>query len=87
MQIDVHRINAQVAGADLADDGVEIRAVAIDIAARRMHRVRNRLHVAFEQPASVGIGDHHARHVGPKPRLQARQIDAAFGRCGNILDA
>ena len=51
-----------------------------------MHRVRNRFHVAFEQAAGVGIGDHHPRHIGAEPRLERREIDAAFGGRRNILD-
>ena len=61
VQVDVHRIDAEVARTHLAHDGVEIGAVAIDIAADRMHRVGYRLHVALEQPAGIGIGDHHRR--------------------------
>jgi hypothetical protein len=36
VEVDVHGVDAKVAGAHLADDGVEIGAVAIDEAARRM---------------------------------------------------
>src|SRR3546814_12630688 len=67
-----------VAGAHAANDRVEVRAVAIDIAAHGMDRVRDRLHVALEQAAGVGVGDHHPRGVGTKARLQRRQIDATF---------
>src|SRR3546814_9163355 len=55
-----------VAGAHAANDRVEVRAVAIDIAAHGMDRVRDRLHVALEQAAGVGVGDHRSeeRRVG-----------------------
>src|SRR3546814_5808429 len=53
VQVDVHRIDAEVAGAHAANDRVEVRAVAIDIAAHGMDRVRDRLHVALEQ-AEIG---------------------------------
>src|SRR3546814_8346264 len=53
VQDDVHRIDAQVAGTHTPDDRVEICAVAIDIAARGVNRVRDCLHVALEQAAGV----------------------------------
>jgi hypothetical protein len=64
VQVDVHRVDAEVAGADLADDGVEIGAVAIDEGAGGMDRVADRLHLGLEQPAGVGVGDHHRGDVG-----------------------
>jgi hypothetical protein len=82
VQVDVHGIDAKVAGTHLADDGVEIGAVAIDIAARRMDRVGDRLHVALEQAAGVGIGDHHPRDIRPEPRLSARPDRRALGVAG-----
>ena len=83
----MHRVDAEVAGADLADDRVEIGAVAIDERARRMDGVADRLHVRLEQPAGVRIGDHHRRDVGPQPRLQRFEVDAASGVGRDILDA
>ena len=86
MQVDVHRVDAEVAGADLADDGVEVGAVAIDEAARGVDRVGDRLHLGLEQAAGVGVGDHHRGDVGPEAGLQRGEIDAAGGGGGNILD-
>src|SRR3546814_20951716 len=82
----VHRIDAEVAGAHAADDRVEVRAVAIDIAARGMDRVRNRLHLALEQPAGVRVGDHHPRDVGAEARFQGFEIHPACLGCRNVLD-
>ena len=65
VQVDVHRVDAEVAGPNLADDRVEIRSVAIDERPRGMDRVGDRLHLRFEQAASVGVGDHHRSNVGP----------------------
>src|SRR3546814_7097517 len=67
VQIDVHRIDAEVAGAHAADDRVEVRAVAIDIAARGMDRVRNRLHLALEQPA--GRSEEHTSELQSLMRI------------------
>ena len=87
VQVDVHRIDAEIARTHAPDDRVEIGAVAIDEPARRMHRVRDHAHVALEQAASVGVGDHHARHVGAESRDQLLGIDAAVGGRGYVLDA
>jgi hypothetical protein len=86
VQVDVHGIDAQIAGADAPHNGVEVRAVAIDIATGRMHRVRNFAHIPLEKTAGVGIGNHDARNIGTKARLQRSQIHAAFRCRGNILD-
>src|SRR3546814_3792467 len=45
VQVDVHRIDAQVAGTHTPDDRVEIGAVAIDIAARGVNR-RSEVHTS-----------------------------------------
>src|SRR3546814_4825536 len=37
VQVDVHRVNAEVARTDAADDRIKVRAVAIDESARVMH--------------------------------------------------
>ena len=39
VQVDVHGVDAEIARAHAAGDGVEVRAVAIEIGAGRMHRV------------------------------------------------
>ena len=85
MQVDVHRIDPEVARADLADDRVEVRPVAIDEPARGVDRVGDRLHVALEQAAGVGVGDHHPRHVGAEARLERFEVDPAVGVRGNVL--
>ena len=86
MQIDVHRVDAEVARPDATDDRVEIGPVAIDEPAGGVDRVGDRPHLALEQSAGVGVGDHHARHVGTEPRGERRDIDSTFGGGGNVLD-
>ncbi len=85
VQIDMHRIDAKVAGAHPADNRVEIRPVAVNITARRVHRVRNFLQVALEQAAGIGVGNHHARNIGAQPGFERCGIDATLGGGGNIL--
>ena len=80
MQIDMHRIDAEIARPHPARDGVEIGAVAIEIGARLVHRVGDLDDVALEQSAGVGIGQHDGRDVGTQLGLQRVDIDAAVGR-------
>ena len=87
MQIDVHRIDAEVARADLANDRVEVRAVAIDERARGVHGVADRLHIRLEQAAGVRVGDHHRRNVGSETGLERFEIDPARRVRRDILDA
>lgn len=85
VEVDVHRIDAKVSGADAADDGVEVGTVAIDVGTRRMRGFGNGDHVRLEQAARIGVGDHHRRHVRAQPRLQRREIDTARRRRRDIL--
>lgn len=86
MQVDVHRIDAEVAGAHLADDRVEVGAVAIDKGAGRVDGVADQLHFGFEKTAGVRIGDHHRRDVRPQPCLQRLEVDTAGGGRRDVLD-
>ena len=74
VQVDVHGVDAEVARTRLADDGVEIRAVAIEIGARLVNGVGDADDLALEQSASVGIGQHDRRDVGRERR--AHRFDA-----------
>ena len=51
-----------------------------------MNRIGNGLHVAFEQAASIGVGDHHRRHVRAKARSQRSKVDAPFSSCRDRFD-
>ena len=93
----MHRIDAKVARPHAADNGVEVCAVTIEIAARRMDQVGDFLDVRLEQAARVRIGQHDAGHVvGPfqlrpqhvhvdtAPRIRLDLVDletALHGRC------
>ena len=50
-----------------------------------MDRVGNRLHVALEQAAGIGIGDHDACDIRAEPGLERFQIDAPVRIGGNVL--
>ena len=77
MQVDVHGVDAEVAGTRLADDGVEIRAVAVEIGAGLVHRLGDLDDLALEQPAGVGIGQHDRRNVGRERGAHRLDADGA----------
>ena len=87
VQVDVHGVDAEIARPHLADNGVEVHAVGIEQRAGRVHRLGDRDDVALEQPAGVGIGDHHRRDVGAKPCLQGVNVDTAGGGGRDVLHA
>ena len=80
MQIDVHSVDAQVAGPHLADDGVEVGAVAVEVAAGLVQGVRDLDDVPLEQAAGIGVGQHDRGDVRPQTILEGRKIHAAVIR-------
>ena len=82
----MHRIDAKIAGANLADDGVEIGPIAIDEPAGGMHCIRDGLEITLEQTAGIGICDHHGGYVGSEAGLQRRQINPARCCRRDVLD-
>ena len=87
VQVDVHRVDAKITRADLTYNRVEVCAIAIDVATSGVDRIRNRLKIAFEQSAGVGIGDHHSGHIRAEPGGQRRQINPSFGGRGDVFNA
>ena len=83
VQVDVHGVDAEIAGPGLADDGVEIRAVAVEIGAGRVHGVGDRDDVALEQAAGVGIGEHDRGDVRAERRAHALRAHHAVGAGGH----
>ena len=84
----MHRIDAKVPRADPADDGIEVRPVAIEIAASRMDQVGDLLDIGLEQAARVRIGQHDAGHVIRTLQFLAEflHVDAAAGICLDLVD-
>ena len=77
VQIEVHAVDAQIPRPDPPDNGVEVGPIAVDIAAGGVDGIRHVLHVALEQAAGVGIGDHDGGDVVVDPVLERRQIHPA----------
>ena len=72
MQVDVHGVDAEIARPRLADDGVEVGAVAVEIRARLMQRRGDLDDLALEQAAGVGVGQHDRGDVGAERRAHRR---------------
>ena len=60
VQVEVHQVEAQIAGADDAEQGVQVGAVAVHQAAAVVHELDDLLDVLIEEAERVGIGQHHA---------------------------
>ena len=86
VQVDVHGVDAQVRWPHLADDGVEVGPVAIEVGARRMGHARDLDHVALEEAAGIGVGQHHRGHVRAELAAQVGEIDPAARRLRDLLD-
>ena len=79
MQVDVHRVDAEVARPRLAHHRVEVGSVAVEIGARRVHGVGDFHDIALEQAAGVGVGQHDRGNVGRERRLDRFGADDAVG--------
>jgi hypothetical protein len=80
VQVVVHHVDAQVAGADDADDGVHVGAVAVDEAATAMDGVDHVLNALFEQAQGIGVGDHEPGDLialGGDDAAQRVEVDVA----------
>ena len=88
MQVEMHRINAEIAGPDPPDKGVEIGAVTIKIPAGFMDQVGDLDNVALKKPACVGVGEHDASYVIGLFRelgFERVHINAACGISRNVI--
>ncbi len=86
MQVDVHRVDAEVARAHPPDDRVEVGPVAIDEGPGGVDRVADRDHVGLEQPAGIGVGDHHRGDVGAEAGAHRGEVDPPARVGGDVLD-
>ncbi len=86
VQVDVHRVDAQVTWADLADDGVEVGAVAIGKAARRMHASEIAFMSGSNRPQMFGLVIITPAASGPSRDFKAIEIDPTVCVGGDVLD-
>src|SRR5690606_1374740 len=84
VQVDVHSVDAQVAGADPADDGVEVGSVAVEVGARFVGQAADLQDVALEQAAGVGVGHHDGGHVRPQLGGQIGDVHTTVVGLGDL---
>ena len=58
MQIQVHDINAEISGTNLADQGVHVGAVHVEQSTLRMHDFGNLMNLLLEYSQGIGVGEH-----------------------------
>ncbi len=86
MQIDMHGVNAEIAGTHSADNGVEIGTIAVKIGACSMGQARDLDDVALKQAAGIGIRHHDGGNILAQLGRQIRHIDTTVFRLGHFLD-
>ncbi len=67
VQVEVHDVDAEVAGAGDAEDGVEVGAVVVDQAASLVDDLHDLLDVLVPQAERVRVGDHQSRRCPGRP--------------------
>jgi hypothetical protein len=77
-------VEAHVARPHLAEDGVQIGAVVVEQAARRVHDARDLLDAALEHSQRRWIGQHQAGRARAHRRAQRVEVDVALGVGRNL---
>ena len=80
VQVQVQDVEAHVRGADVAEDGVQVRAVVVEESPGAVHEVRDLADAALEQAAGGGIGEHDAGGMLTQGRLEGIHVDVAVGQ-------
>ena len=80
----MHHVEAHIAGAGDAHDRVQVGAVVIAEAPRRVHDLGDGEDVFVEQAHRVGVGEHEAGGVRPGGRAQGAEIHAAVRQGGDV---
>ena len=77
MRVEVHDVEAHVAGAADAEDGVDVGAVVVEQAAGLVHEPGDLGDVLVEHAEGVGVGEHEAGQVVVEQHLERLEVDAA----------
>ena len=85
VEVQVDQVEAHVAGADHAHDGVEVGAVVVAQAAGVVDDLGDGQDVGVEEAQGVGVGEHEGGGVGAGGRPQGLQVHAAL-RIGGHVD-
>ena len=82
----MHDVEAHVAGAALAEEGVEVGTVVVHQAAGLVHHLGDLQHAWLEDAEGVGVGHHHGCHLGPYLTEELAQVVDIDGAVGQALD-
>jgi len=63
VEVDVHDVEAHIAGAAFAEQGVEVGTVVVHQAASLVNHLSNFQHARLEDAEGVGVGHHHGCHL------------------------
>ena len=85
VQVQVHHVHAEIAGANLAHKRVHVGAVHVEQAAFGVHDVRDLVDLLLEDAQRIGIGKHERGHVLVHLRRQRGHVHHALGVRFQIL--
>ncbi len=86
MQVEVHDVDAEIAGPRLADQRVHVGAVHVEQAALGVQDVGDLVDLLLEHAQRVGIGEHQRGDIFVHLRCQRRDVDHAARVRLQILD-
>ena len=81
VQVEVHHVHAEVAGARLGDEGVHVGSVHVEQAALAMEDLGDLRDLLVEDAEGVGVGEHEARDIFVHLGFEGGEIDHAAARC------
>lgn len=79
VKVDVHDVEAHVAGTHLAEKRVEVGPVVIEESAGVVHELGDLDNLGLEHADRVGVGHHDACHGVVEQRLEVFDVDRPIG--------
>ena len=73
VQVEVHDVHAEVAGAGLGDEGVHVGSVHVEQAALAVEDLGDLRDLLVEDAEGVGVGEHEAGDILVHLRLRGRR--------------
>ena len=86
VQVEVHDVDAEVAGANLADQRVHVGAVHVEQRALVVEHVGDLVDLLLEDAEGVGIGEHERGDIVIDLRYERGDVDHAGGIRLEVLD-
>ena len=86
VQVEVHHVHAEVAGAGLAHQGVHVGAVHVEQRALGVEDLGDLVDLALEDANRRGVGEHQRGGLFVHLAREGFEVDAAFGVGLEVLD-